>query len=434
MEVVDFSRQKKGLLGLLPGSSKVVTDKKLAILDLMTGEKGFTFKADGVTTVDAEEGDGMVTLRLPHKTTFLVIQHPDYGQLTWKVPGQLLRKKKHYQATLLTYSPDKEYRLRSQWVVFQVEPTNAILTVDSTTLLVRTGDAQMNLPIGEHHYRVESPFYETLEDTFHLTDSTKLVIPVTLQPHYSYLTVKTSLPDCDIRLDGKSIGKTTATSGHLQAGIHRLTVFRNRLCYYDREIQVGRNEKKVMVLTDGDLSPQVVSETQKDKMTVPSNTDTVPSMRPSELTTAVVPYIYAPVTLVAPTDSTEILIDLEPVGYGKWEGTLAEGFHTVSTRQDSIQSQMEYLWIDNALPKTLHLQSPKAYYGMLNIHSNVVGADIYVNGIKVGVTPYTMEGLPGKKTCHIRLSKQGYHDAGKTVKIIANDLVDAKIILKARKR
>ena len=434
MEVTDFSRQKKTLLGKLLGTSKVITDKKLAIIDLKTGEKGFTFKANGTTDIQPDEGDGMVTLKVPHKTTFLIIQHPDYGQLTWKVLGRRLKKKKHYQGTLLTFSPDKEYKLQKQWVVFDVEPSNAILTVDSTTLLVRAGEAQLSLPIGKHTYRVESPFYEAMEDSIELTDSAKLFVPVTLQALYSYLTVKTSLLGCDIQLDGKTIGKTTATSGHLQAGIHRLTVFRNKLCYYDREIAVERNEKKVIVLANSDLSPHMVSLAQRSKIVVPASTDTLPSTRPSSMTAAFAHHYTAPVTIMAPNDSTEILVDLEPVGYGKWEGILGEGFHAITTREDSVQSHIEYLWIDNELPKTLNLLSPKADYGMLNIHSNVIGADIYVNDVKIGMTPYTMEGLPGRKTCRIRLRKEGYHDGEKTVKVIGNDLVDVNIKLKQRKK
>ena len=58
-------------------------DKKMATLDLKTDEKGYTFKADGKTAIAAQEGDGKITLLAPHKTAFLLVQHPDYGQLIW---------------------------------------------------------------------------------------------------------------------------------------------------------------------------------------------------------------------------------------------------------------------------------------------------------------------------------------------------------------
>lgn len=430
MEVVDFVLQKKGLLGGLFRKEKVVTDKTMAILDFKTGEQGFEFKADGKTALKADEGDGMQTIKVPHKTKFLVIKHPDYGQLTWKVPKKVLKKKKHYQATLLTFSPDKAYKLQKQWVVFKVEPVNAILTIDSTTTLIRLGDAQFNLPLGKHAFRVESPFYEAVEDTFELTDSEKLVIPITLQSIYSYVTVRTPLKGCDIRLDGESIGQTIATSGHLQPGVHRLTVFQGSFCYFDKEIMVGPTEKKVIELGDKDLSPRLVTQKQKSRLTVPAATDSIVAEKPSSLRAFVPPVIQAPVTIEAADDSTQIIIDLEPVGYGKWEGMLTQGFHTVSTSQDSIESQIQYLWVDDELPKTVKLLAPTADYGMLNIHSNVVGADIYINGVLMGVTPCVIEKLSPRKPYMVRLVKEGYRQAEKKVKVIVNDMVDEMIKMK----
>ena len=91
MEIQDFKKQSKGVLNI----HHVVTDKQQAIIDLKTGENGFTFLANGKTEVQAEESDGAFSLKVPHKTTFLVVKHPDYGQLTWKVPGKGLKKKQH---------------------------------------------------------------------------------------------------------------------------------------------------------------------------------------------------------------------------------------------------------------------------------------------------------------------------------------------------
>ena len=53
-------------------------DKKMATLDLKTDDKGFTFKADGKTDIAAQEGKGKITLLAPHKTAYLLVQHPDY--------------------------------------------------------------------------------------------------------------------------------------------------------------------------------------------------------------------------------------------------------------------------------------------------------------------------------------------------------------------
>ncbi len=427
MEISGFGRQKRGLLDY----KQIVTDKKFAVLELKTGEKGFTFKANGTTDVEAEEGDGGLTLKLPHKTAFLVVKHPDYGQLTWKVPDGPLRKKKRYTANLLTFSPDKEYKLQKQWAVFKTEPRNAILTVDSVQKTTRDGEVQYYLPLGKHGYKVESPFFESVEDTLELTDTARLVIPVTLQAKYAYMTVRTSLPGCYILLDGEMIGQTAATSGHLNEGLHRVMVYRDGVCYYDKDIQVGKAEKKVVELTAAALRP---IEKRRTSMAALDRQEKALDKQDSlhgevAAVTAAQPVkvFRAPVKIQADNDSTMILVNLEPVGLGSWEGVLEEGFYSICTRKDGIMSRMQYLWISDEEPKELRLLPPLADYGVLNIHSNVIGAAIYINNVMSGYTPCTLTNLPGGKTCRIRLSKDGYRDVERKVEIIGNDMVDVRL-------
>ena len=426
ISIEQFKRVKKDLLNQTP----LPVDKKQATLDLMTGESGFTFKADGKIDIQATEGDGMVTLLAPHKTKFIVVKHPDYGQLTWKVPGKGLKKKKQYQANLLTDKPGKEYKLSKQWVVFKVMPENAILQVDSTMALLRNGIAQFNLPVGKHPYHVEAPFYEELSDTLELTDSVKLIIPVVLQSFYSYLTVRTSLPDGMIYVDGLPIGKGRATSGHLQAGDHHLLVMREDVCYYDSVFSIRTGEKKVVELTPADLwvrrvvakraiTPGIDLTTAKD--TVKADTAVAQVLAKAAV---------APVTITAPDDTTQILINREPMAFGKWEGQLEQGFYIVNTVKDGLELKPVYLWVDDTLPVILDLSAPMASYGLLNIHSNVVGATVLVNGVEVGITPCVVEKLPASKPCQIRLKSKGYKDAEATVEPIGNDMVDVELNMK----
>ena len=425
VSIEQFKRVKKDLLNQTP----LPTDKKQATLDLLTDEKGFTFKADGKVEVQAEEGDGKLTVLTPHKTKFLVIKHPDYGQLTWKVPDKKgLKKKKHYQANLLTDKPGKEYKLSKQWVVFKVTPENAILYVDSTVALLRNGTAQFNLPVGRHPYRVEAPFYEEWADTLELTDSAKLYLPVVLQSFYSYLTVRTPMPDATIFLNGQPIGKGVATSGHLQAGDHHLLVMNKKVCHYDSILRIGRGEKKVLELAMSDL--QVRPAPAKRVITpgyVPVVEDTAQAKPAS--TAAAAPKV-AQVTITAPDDTTQIWVNRELMAYGKWEGELELGYYTVSTVKDGLESKPLSLWVDDESPVMLDLSAPQASYGLLNIHSNVVGAAVFLDGVKVGVTPCVVENLPASKPCRLRLTYEGYKDAEAVVTPVGNDMVDVELKMK----
>ena len=402
-------------------------DKKMATLDLKTDEKGFTFKADGKTEIAAQEGDGQITLLAPHKTAFILVKHPEYGQLIWKVPGKGLRKKKHYQAIMQTDKPGKEYKLSKQWVVFQVIPENAILQVDSTVALVRDGTAQFELPLGKHGYHAEAPFYEELSDSVEVVDSAKLVVPVVLQSVYSYLTVKLPIAEGLIFVDSEPIGKGEATSGHLQPGDHHLIVMQEETCFADTVINMGVGEKKVLALKASDLRARPL-------MARAINPQPIEEVKDSTVTDslAAVPQdsLKAPVTITAPDAETQIWLNREPLAYGKWEGQLGIGFYSVSTVKEGLESKPIFLWVDDTLPKVVDLSLPKASYGVLNIHSNVVGATILINRVEVGVTPCILENLPATVACKIQLKKKGYRDAAITVMPVPNDMLNVEINMK----
>ena len=393
-------------------------DKKMATLDLKTDEKGFTFKADGKTEIAAQEGDGQITLLAPHKTAFILVKHPEYGQLIWKVPGK---------GIMQTDKPGKEYKLSKQWVVFQVIPENAILQVDSTVALVRDGTAQFELPLGKHGYHAEAPFYEELSDSVEVVDSAKLVVPVVLQSVYSYLTVKLPIAEGLIFVDSEPIGKGEATSGHLQPGDHHLIVMQEETCLADTVFNMGVGEKKILALKTSDLRARPL-------MARAINPQPIEEVKDSTVTDslAAVPQdsLKALVTITAPDEETQIWLNREPLAYGKWEGQLGIGFYSVSTVKEGLESKPIFLWVDDTLPKVVDLSLPKASYGVLNIHSNVVGATILINRVEVGVTPCILENLPATVACKIQLKKKGYRDAAITVMPVPNDMLNVEINMK----
>lgn len=417
MWVKDFTRIKRPFWN----RSKTTVDKKMALLDLQTQEKGFSFVADGKQPVETEEGDGVVTLKLPHKTRYVILKHPNYGQLTWRAPKKALKKKKHYRATLMTADPSKEYQLQRQWVVFNIMPENAILRIDSTVTLLRQPTATFYLPLGSHTYQVDSPFYEAAKDSFLLTDADKMVVNINLQPVYSYLTVRTPWRSSDIRIDGQHIATKDGTSARLMAGRHRLSVYLGGVCCYETMFDIGKAEKKTISLTQKDLSRYHLTMT-----TGTSKTDSVLSDELAKPESA-------QVTLKAADDDTEILVDREKMGRGQWNGVLTLGYHQITTRKDSVESVPTDLWITDNFPQEVDLAVPQTSQGMLNIYSNVVGADIYINNVHAGETPCIVKGLPSSRSYEIALRKPGYKEVRKTVRPKGNDLMEVQLVMKKRK-
>lgn len=428
--VEGYKRLHRTWLSRLTGP-RVEADKQQAILDLATGEKGFQFKADGKTEVQAQEGDGMLTLKLPHQTRFLVISHPDYGQAVWKVPGgKALRRKHHYRAVLHTASPTKEFKPGKQWVVMDITPQNAIVTMDSTTTLVRNGRAQFFLPLGTHRYKVESPFCNAVEDSVQVTDSARIELPVRLQTFYSFLTVRVPRSDYGIYVDDQYIGQGIATSGHLSPGIHQLTIRRGQVYYYDAQVTLQPAEKRVVELPADSLRiRRLLAHRGKQVIPTASGGNAAAAKSSPQVRTAAGTPVNDHVTITAPNDSAEIWVDLELKGRGTWQGALPVGFHLVGIKSSSMASE-QYVFVEDTFPKTIDMMSPQEEYGMLNVHGNVVGAEVLVNGKTAGYTPCIVQRVPARYECEVTLRMDGYREVTRKVKPRGNDMVDMRFRMK----
>ena len=422
MWVEDFSRQKRYIWN----RSSVKVEKKLALQDFITKEKGFTFTADGQQPAAFEEGDGVITVKLPAKTRFVTIQHPDYGQKMWRVPVKYLKRKKHYQATLQTINGEKDYQLQKQWVVMNISPDNAVLKLDTTVQRVRQQTSSFYLPLGMHTYQVEAPFYEAVKDSFLLTDDEKVQLNINLQPVYSYLTVKTPWKKAEIFVDGQHVAKQEGTSQKLMAGRHRVTVFKGKECCVDTAIVLSPSEKKVITFNAPSVAVPVPSA-EVQPVPVPSS----PASSPASVTAAP---LSALVTLSTTDSIAEILVDRVKVGKGSWSGQLAQGYHQAATRKDGIESVPTDLWIRDSFPQEVQLAAPLTGCGMLNITSNVQGAKVFIDSVCVGETPLITACLPTRRNYVVRLEKPGYREAQLTSQPKSNDLLDVYIKLKRKKK
>lgn len=435
MRVEDLGRYKKPFLG----RASFATDKRFALLDLVTSEKGFEFSTAGGVAVEATEGEGGVTLALPHKCDFLTIKHPVYGQYTWKAP-KALKRKRRYHAYLYTESLEKEYRQEKQWALLSVRPERAIVYLDSVMHTVQDGRLSLYLPIGKHACRIESPFYMPLSDTIELTDSARLERRFVLEPFYAYLTVETDLPDAQILLDGRPIGSARAETGRLRPGRYRLTIGKGEATYYDRLVEIANAERKVIDLRGVALRPSRRGEPLPEQASfLPDSSlvaDAVPvegkSSAPVLRGDTVRATAVSDVRITAFDAETEIWLNRELVGRGEWQGQLAPGFYSVSSRKEGLESRTDFFWVEAGQMVELNLISPKADYGLLNISCDEVNAAVFLNGLAVGFTPCVLRNLPVDRTYRVHLVK-GRKEAEQVIHLRGNDIVNLSLELKLRK-
>lgn len=421
MHVEDFGRYKKPFLH----KASFTTDKQQALLDFFTNEKGFQFFVEDAP-VAATEGEGMVTLALPHRTGSLIIKHPVYGQLAWKVPNGVLKKKKHYHAYLHTESLEKEFRQQKQWALISTVPERAIVYVDTVIHPLLDGNLSLYLPLGRHVCRIESPFYQTLNDTIELTDIVRFEKRYVLQPFYAYLTVETDWPDARICLDGDSLGLQRVETSRLMPGRYRLTVNQGDSLYYEQWLELANAERKVVDLHGIELRPfpQLGQSIEMSGFPDEVLADSMASDGLQELSGQ-----WADVHITAFDADTEIWLNRERVGQGEWRGNLAPGFYAVSSRKEGLDSRTDFFWVDAGKSVELNLISPLADYGLLNVSCDEVDATVFLNGLAIGSAPCVLRNLPVGRTYRVRLVK-GHKAAETFVRLRGNDIVNVKLKLK----
>lgn len=421
MHVEDFGRYKKPFLH----KASFTTDKRQALLDFFTNEKGFQFFVEDAP-VAATEGEGMVTLALPHRTGSLIIKHPVYGQLAWKVPNGVLKKKKHYHAYLHTESLEKEFRQQKQWALISTVPERAIVYVDTVIHPLLDGNLSLYLPLGRHVCRIESPFYQTLNDTIELTDIVRFEKRYVLQPFYAYLTVETDWPDARICLDGDSLGLQRVETSRLMPGRYRLTVNQGDLLYYEQWLELANAERKVVDLHGIELRPfpQLGQSIEMSGFPDEVLADSMASDGLQEQSGQ-----WADVHITAFDADTEIWLNRERVGQGEWRGNLAPGFYAVSSRKEGLDSRTDFFWVDAGKSVELNLISPLADYGLLNVSCDEVDATVFLNGLAIGSAPCVLRNLPVGRTYRVRLVK-GRKAAETLVRLRGNDIVNVKLKLK----
>ncbi len=247
-----------------------------------------------------------------------------------------------------------------QWALLRIDPANAIVTLDSTDVrMIRGGILQAFLPLGEHNFIVESPFYHRYESKFTLTDSLKVELDIRLQPAFGFLSVVTPLRNGLIFIDGRFCGKGITPVSKYEEGSHDIVILRDSTKYYDAPYVVESGSKSKLVISDYTPTPQSRAEAQ--------------ALRNAEagLSGAV---------LDAESDAGD--------GENQW--------------------------------------------GMINLHSNVAGATVLVNGIEYGQTPCVVKGLKPAVKYRITLRKDGWREKTRMVSVKSGEMPDIEIKMKKK--
>ena len=327
------------------------------------------FQADmGTFVYDDKTAVGEVKIFLTEGCKTLIIMHPDYGKLNYAMP-LTLEGWKTYEMVLMADKDDaaapKTISLNSNYVIINVTPKDALINVDGKLCT----NGKVNLTVDEpHHLEVSHKLYHTYEMEIHASETEKLKYDVNLTPAFGWLKID-SKPESGaiVLIDGERKGMTPFTSDTLPSG--------------EYEVKLMKDMYETGTFT------VVVKDSQTQEIELP--------IKPT----------FSQVTVTTDSES-DIFIDGEKKGKGKWQGRLLEGTHILEARKISHRTTAVKLDVIVGKNESVVINNPIPIYGALDIQSEPDEAEVYLDGVKIGETPLKKNDvLVGNRT--IRFEKKG---------------------------
>lgn len=337
----------------------------------------FIFKGNMATYFDVHFEPGEIWLYLSTEATFIEIIHDDYGKTEFVLPYDLkgfCGYEMVVQYVPLTPQPEAEQQKKFHLIV-KADQADATIYIDEEALSV--GEASKLVNEGTTHtYKIECKLYHSENGS--VTVNEKTTINKTLRPNFGYINISTSPEQgAKVFIDGDYIGESPITTDKLASGTHTVRVMKD----------MYKMKEQSFTVTDG--------QTTNANITMTANF----------------------VTLTINTDAdSDIYVDEEYRGKGKWTGRVSEGFHNLEARKQNHKNSKKTVDLVLGENKTITLDAPKPINGSIEINSSPMEANIYIDGKSYGTTPnYVNEILIG--THELKLEKQGCAPITKTINV-----------------
>ena len=125
----------------------------------------------------------------------------------------------------------------------------------------------------------------------------------------------------------------------------------------------------------------------------------------------------ATVSVTCPTPTVSLYVDKKSVGTIPWTGSLKEGMHLIEAKKDGYRSLQRTINLSQQQKLDVAFTELAAIQGNLSVNYKPFGADVYIDGNKVGQSPHVFNGLlVGNHKVEIK--KDGYGTESKQVNIL----------------
>ncbi|MCK9302593.1 MAG: SUMF1/EgtB/PvdO family nonheme iron enzyme [Bacteroidales bacterium] len=367
-----------------------VNNRDCAMLIIETSLQNLSFSLSGGQEMccDPIYETGQIKLYIPPQVSRITIAHSIAGVLRdYNFPEQIEPLKTYIMvlkhATITTVV---EEVLTHNYVEITVSPADALVYLDDKLQVTVDGVLTDRLEIGKkYNLRVEAPLYHAHTEEIQSSLETTVYKTIKLSPAFGTLVI-TSTPEngAQVVIDGTPVGKTPYTNNKIASGTHQV---------------------------------QVIKEMFQASVT---QSVTVKDGETENVTINMQPNFAEPVFKV--DNNAEIWINDEMKGKGSWSGRLMTGNYLIETRLPSYRAAKKSINFVAGDKKEIILDPPTPIYGKLDISTTPSGATIFLNDKEYGKTPkIDAKVLIGEYS--IRLSKSGYEEKEKTIKVEEGQMI-----------
>ena len=347
----------------------------------MTAEQRarFEFRGNAITYFDHDIKPGEFDLYISTVATFVEIIHPDYGKTEYTFPFDLCDFCGYEMVVqyvpLVVNAASEPVQKKKYHLIVKADQSDATIYIDDNPLDI--GEASLLVTEGTNHtWKIECNLYHT--ETGSVTVNERTVVNKTLRPAFGYINVSSSPEQgAKVFVDGEYIGLSPIKTDKLKSGTHTVRVMKD----------MYKMKEQSFTVADG--------QTTNATLNMSAN--------------------FVNVTINADSQS-DIYVDEEYKGKGRWTGRLSDGEHIVEARKANHRASSKAVELVLGETKTITLEAPKPIYGSLEINSSPMNANIYIDGKHYGETPnYINEIIIGSH--ELKLTKQGCSEIKKTITI-----------------
>ena len=386
LTVKDFGLLKKDKTASAKATAKKdVKGRKYAVVKLsIEGQK-----ASCLTDAEAVAVQPVICYVRAYQKSMKITDPATGAELEYEFPEKIKSGKTYKLDLVSTPAPapmeepePKEVVVpEQQFVLFSVEPANAVVELDNETLVTRNGEAQKLTTVGMHEYTVSAKGYYPAVGKVLVSSETKSEVAVSLRAANGWMKVtdlgNDDLVGADIYIDGEHQGKAPLTVGPLTSGVHKLLVAKDSYENYSADVLVVDN-------------------------------DTVrvsPCLNPN----------FAVVTVRTEDRNAQLWANGRLLGTGEWTGKLVTGIYSFESRElgytsaavtVEIKPQVEIITVD--------VPSPAPVFGSIIVTSYPAKATVMIDGKVIGESPLIIRKAQYGEYV-VELFKEGYVPFHQTV-------------------